>query len=63
MQVQGKVFKSGTSYGVRLSKLWVDSGIVKEGDLIPLELPIKLKSGLLKGSTRDFYLRRMVVTS
>ena len=46
MKVPGKVFKTGNSYGVRLSKHWIESGIVKEGEEIEVELPIeKTKNG------------------
>jgi hypothetical protein len=47
MKVPGKVFKTGNSYGVRLSKHWIESGIVKEGEEIEVELPIeKTKNGI-----------------
>lgn len=45
MKVRGKVFKAGNSYGVRLSKLWIESGIVKEGEEIDVELPISKNAG------------------
>jgi hypothetical protein len=47
MKVKGKLFKVGNSYGIRVSKLWIDSGIVKEGEEIEFNLPIeKTKNGI-----------------
>lgn len=37
MKVLGKVFKTGNSYGVRLSKHWVESGII--GNSISISSP------------------------
>ena len=49
MKIQGKVFKAGNSYGIRISKLWVDSGIVKEGEELEVELPIEKTSNGING--------------
>jgi hypothetical protein len=47
MKIPGKVFKTGNSYGIRLSKHWVESGIVKEGEELEIDLPIeKTKNGI-----------------
>ena len=54
MKVPGKVFKTGNSYGVRLSKHWIESGIIKEGEEIEVELPIeKTKNGITRIQSWD----------
>lgn len=58
MKVRGKVFKAGNSYGVRLSKLWIESGIVKEGEEIDVELPISKNAGFQIYSRDDEDMRR-----
>lgn len=59
MKIQGKIFKVGNSYGIRLSKHWVESGIVKEGEEINVELPIektKNKNGTSGIKSWDSYI-------
>lgn len=57
MKIKGKVFKSGGSYAVRISKLWIESGIVKDGEEIEVELPIS-KNAVMRTYTLDQNIMR-----
>jgi hypothetical protein len=56
MKIQGKIFKVGNSYGIRLSKHWIESGIVQEGEELEIELPIqKTKNGITGIKSWDLF--------
>ncbi|MGV8169209.1 MAG: AbrB/MazE/SpoVT family DNA-binding domain-containing protein [Candidatus Nanoarchaeia archaeon] len=44
VKIKGKVFKVGNGYGIRLSKLWINEGIIKEGEELEVELPFDLRN-------------------